>query len=179
MSPRLSSVLRPVRRQLCFPPSIPTRRVAHTALAHPPTSSSAPKPKPNKSPSSLKRTASASLPIRSNPTPTRGAIQPVYTFATAEKYNLASIRNALPASAVRFEEAFWTPIVARGGPSSSNSVSGEAWVFGNGTVVCWGLQEGASRKFVHDLIKRSQNAQIAALKQFETEELEFVIDPAE
>jgi uncharacterized Rmd1/YagE family protein len=103
----------------------------------------------------------------------------VYTFATAEKYNLASIRNALPASAVRFEEAFWTPVAARDEPSSSSSVSGEAWVFGNGTVVCWGLQEGGSRRFVDDLIKRSQNAQVAPLKQIETEELEFVIDPAE
>lgn len=104
----------------------------------------------------------------------------MYTFATAEKYDLTSIDKALPASAVRFEEALWTPITVAGNePSSSSSVSGEAWVFGNGTVVCWGLQEGASRNFVDDLIKRSQGAQRAPLKQVETEELEFVIDPAE
>ena len=174
MSARLP-IFRSIRRQPYLYPSIATRRFAHTPSAQPPTS----KPKPNKSPSSLKRTASASLPIRANPNPTRGAIQPVYTFATAEKYELTRVRNALPASAIRFEEALWTPVTAGSELSSSSNVSGEAWVFGNGTVVCWGLQEGQSRKFVDDLIQRSKNAQTAPLKHIETEELEFVIDPAE
>jgi len=172
MTPRLPGIFRSMRQQPYLYPSVTTRRFAHAP-------STQPKPKPNKSPSSLKRTASASLPIRANPNPTRGAIQPVYTFATAEKYELTRVRNALPASAIRFEEALWTPVTAGSEPSSSSDVSGEAWVFGNGTVVCWGLHEGQSRKFVDDLIKRSKNAETAPLKHIETEELEFVVDPAE
>lgn len=141
---------------------------------------SAPKPKPNKSPSSLKRTASASLPIRSNPTPTRGAIQPIYTFATAERYDLTRIRYALPSSAVEFEEAYWTPLPSSSSRATlSGAAAGEAWVFRNGTVVCWGLEEQDSKNFVESLVRDAHTAQVSPLKIVETEELEFVIDPAE
>lgn len=68
------------------------------------------KPKPNKSATALKRTASASLPIRHNPTPTRGDIRPVFTFSTVEKYNPIALSRLLP-SAIEFEEAFWIPAV--------------------------------------------------------------------
>lgn len=134
----------------------------------------APKPKPNKSPSSLKRTASASLPIRANPNPTRGAIQPIYTFTTAESYDLTRLRYALPSRAVLFEDAFWTPI-----KDADNDGPGEAWVFRNGTVVCWGTEEGASREFVDQMVRSAHTAQVSPLNMVETEELEFVIDPAE
>lgn len=134
--------------------------------------SAAPKPKPNKSPSSLKRTAAASLPIRANPNPTRGAIQPIYTFTTAESYDLTRLRYALPSRAVLFEDAFWTPI-------KDNDEGGEAWVFRNGTVVCWGTEEGASREFVDQMVRSAHTAQVSPLTMVETEELEFVIDPAE
>lgn len=158
---------------------LPGRFIHSTTSATPPPSKSTPKPKPNKSPVSLKRTASASLPIRANPTPTRGAIQPVYTYATAERYDLKRIRLSLPDSAVRFEEAWWTSLSAEGDPYSSSSPAGEAWIFRNGTIVCWGLEEDASRRFVEKLCLDAKTAQTAPLKQMETEELEFVIDPAE
>lgn len=157
------------RRALARPVA---QRLAHHASPVPP---SAPKAKPNKSPSSLKRTASASLPIRANPTPTRGAIKPVYTFATAERYDLTRVRHSLPAGAVRFEDAWWAPLL----PEDGHGSGGEAWAFKNGTVVVWGLDEEASRKFVEDLVHHARSAQISPLKVVETEELEFVIDPAE
>ncbi|KAF9506445.1 hypothetical protein BS47DRAFT_1378118, partial [Hydnum rufescens UP504] len=121
-------------------------------------SKAARKPKPNKSPSSLKRTASASLPIRSNPTPTRGAIQPVFTYATAERYNLSGLQGHMSQTARRFEDAWWVPL------GLQNTKECEAWVFGNGTI---------------NLVRKAPEIQFAPLTTMETEELEFVIDPAE
>lgn len=148
-----------------------------TTLTHP-GRQLAPKPKPNKSPSSLKRTASASQAIRSNPTPTRGAIRPVYTFATAEKYDLQRLRRSLPDSTIRFEEALWVPLTSANAGGEEGDAT-EVWVFRNGTVVCWGLEEDAARAFVEQLVNSSPSSQISPLKVVETEELEFVVDPAE
>ncbi|KAF8312476.1 hypothetical protein DL93DRAFT_2149442 [Clavulina sp. PMI_390] len=158
-----------------IPPALRQLSRARLAAA-PPDAPAAPKAKPNKSPSSLKRTASASLPIRANPTPTRGAIQPIYTFATAEQYDLTRIRYSLSSSAVQFQEAWWTLLPAN---SSLDSSAGEAWVFRNGTVVCWGVSEEAATSFVQTLVKNAHTAQVSPLKMMETEELEFVVDPAE
>ncbi|KAK0478689.1 hypothetical protein EDD18DRAFT_1364524 [Armillaria luteobubalina] len=49
------------------------------------------KPKP-KATTPLRRSASASLPIRANPTPTRSDIQTVFTLTTAERYLLSKFR---------------------------------------------------------------------------------------
>ena len=67
-----------------------------------------PKPKP-KSSTALRRAASASLPIRSNPTPTRSDIHPIFTYASAERYLMPSLRTALPAGAQLLHDAWWIP----------------------------------------------------------------------
>jgi uncharacterized Rmd1/YagE family protein len=84
------------------------------------------------------------------------------------------IQSSLSASVVRFEEALWIPIAA----SQSNDAK-ECWVFGNGTVVCWGLEEEDARRFAESITDGAKNSQISPLKVVETEELEFVVDPAE
>ncbi|KAF8340426.1 uncharacterized protein EI90DRAFT_3116981 [Cantharellus anzutake] len=131
------------------------------------------KPKPNQSSTSLKRTASASLPIRENPNPTRGCIHPVLAFATAERFNLGELFKALTPSAKRFEDAIWVPTNEPGGSQ------GEVWIFGNGAIVCWGLDEESARTFAQHITLRTPHAIILPLREFETEELEFVTDPAE
>ncbi|EEB92349.1 hypothetical protein MPER_09158, partial [Moniliophthora perniciosa FA553] len=116
----------------------------------------------------LRRSASASLPIRSNPTPTRSEIQPVFTLATSQRYLLSRLRghpNPPPNSRI-LHESWWVP---NWGPENKK---GEVFVFGNGSFVCWGLEEEDARKFAKDVLGRVQGFQMAPLKVAETEELE-------
>ncbi|KIJ62828.1 hypothetical protein HYDPIDRAFT_93601 [Hydnomerulius pinastri MD-312] len=115
----------------------------------------------------LRRTASASLPIRSNPTPTRSSIQPVLTYATAERYLPIRLRTCLPSDSQKLHDAWWVP---RWGEN------GEVFVFGNGTFVCWGLGEEEARQFAKKVLTPCE---IGSLHEAETEELEFVTDPNE
>ncbi|KAJ6619771.1 hypothetical protein B0H10DRAFT_2163831 [Mycena sp. CBHHK59/15] len=115
--------------------------------------------KPRKSTTPLRRSASESLPIRSNPTPTRGSIQTVFTLATAERYLLSRMRGhpeRLPHSQ-KFHESWW---VSRWGETGKE---GEVFMFANGSFV----------------IGRIPGIEVAPLKVPETEELEFVVDPIE
>jgi len=132
------------------------------------------KPKP-KSTTSLRRSASASLPIRSNPTPTRSDIQTVFTLATAQRYLLSRIHVHLnlPLNARILHESWWVP---KWGPKDKE---GEVFVFGNGSFVCWGLDEDDARTFAKDVLGRVPGLQVGPLKEAETEELEFVMDPSE
>lgn len=120
----------------------------------------------------LRRAAKASLPIRANPTPTRSDIQQVTTLATAERFLLASLRKHLPPDAQNLAEALWVP---RWGPPGRE---GEVFVFANGSFVCWGLEEEEARKFGKEVISKA-GAQVAPLRNPETEELDFVTDPEE
>ena len=97
----------------------------------------------------------------------------MYTCATAERYNLSVLQSRLPQNAQRFEDAWWVPL------GLQHDRECEAWVFGNGTTVCWGLEEDDARRFVEDLLRKAPEIQFAPLTTMETEELEFVIDPAE
>ena len=45
--------------------------------------------------------------------------------------------------------------------------------------MCWGLEEEEARRFVEDLVRMAPQIQFSPLTTMETEELEFVIDPAE
>lgn len=45
--------------------------------------------------------------------------------------------------------------------------------------MCWGLGEAEARHFASEVIEKSTGAQIAPLRDHETEELEFVTDPSE
>ena len=129
------------------------------------------KPKPKAS-TTLRRAAAESLPIRSNRTPTRSDIQPIVTLATAERYNLLSIAGHLPHSARRLHEAWWIP---RWGESGRE---GEIFVFGNGSFVCWGLDEEQARKFARRHL-RKPDVEVLPMREPETEDLEFVTDPEE
>lgn len=128
-----------------------------------------------KSSTPLRRSASASLPIRANPTPTRGDIQPIFTVATAERYVLSRLRShtELPARSQALHEAWWVP------KWGAEGKEGEIFVFSNGTVVCWGLGESGANRFVKEIIHRAPGIEVAPLKEPETEELDFVVDPIE
>jgi len=132
------------------------------------------KSKPKES-TPLRRSASASLPIRSNPTPTRGVIQPVFTLATAERYLLSRLRTLpdLPPLSQALHESWWIP---RWGVQGRE---GEIFVFSNGSIVCWGLDETDAKRFATEVIGRAKGMQVSPLKEVETEELEFVVDPIE
>lgn len=132
------------------------------------------KPKP-KATTPLRRSASASIPIRSNPTPTRGDIQTVFTLATAERYLLSRLRlhPDLPARSQTLHESWWIP------KWGEKDKEGEIFVFANGSFVCWGLCEDEAKRFAVEVIDRAPGIEVAPLKEVETEELEFVIDPIE
>ncbi|RPD77421.1 hypothetical protein L226DRAFT_610739 [Lentinus tigrinus ALCF2SS1-7] len=132
-----------------------------------------PKPKPKAS-TPLRRAASASLPIRSNPTPTRSEITPIFTYASAERYIMPSLGAALPAGAQLLHDAWWVPRWT----DKVSGKEGEVFVFGNGSFVCWGLGEEEAERFKQDVLS-SSGAELAPLKEAETEDLEFVTDPEE
>lgn len=52
-------------------------------------------------------------------------------------------------------------------------------MFSNGSFVCWGLGENDARKFAAEIIGRAPGIEVAPVKEAETEELEFVVDPIE
>ena len=127
------------------------------------------KPKPKES-TPLRRTAAASQPIRSNPTPTRSDIQPVFTLSTAERYDFRKLRERLPASAQSIHEAWWIPKYGK---------EGDIFVFpNNGSFVCWGLSHHEAQKFAGRVLG-FQGVEVGPLKEPETEELDFVMDPSE
>ncbi|KZT00801.1 uncharacterized protein LAESUDRAFT_764329 [Laetiporus sulphureus 93-53] len=129
------------------------------------------KPKPKAS-TPLRRTAAASLPIRSNPTPTRSDIRPVFTLATAERYLFQNLRQHLPSTAKLLHDAWWVP------KWEEDNQEGEIFIFANGSFVCWGLGEDQAKKFAWKVITQSK-AEVAPLKEPETEDLEFVTDSEE
>jgi len=149
-----------------------TRTSSTTAKTENPLSDAKAKPKAT---TPLRRSASASLPIRSNPTPTRGIIQPVFTLSTAERYILSRLRSLpeLPACAQALHESWWVPKWGKPGKE------GEVFVFANGSIVCWGLDETDAILFAKEVIELARGLEVAPLKEPETEELEFVVDPIE
>ncbi|KAI0635937.1 hypothetical protein C8Q77DRAFT_1052649 [Trametes polyzona] len=132
-----------------------------------------PKPKPKES-TALRRAASASLPIRANPNPTRSDIQPIFTYATAERYLMQGLRGSLPKGAVLLHDAWWVPKWT----DSQTGKDGEIFLFANGSFVCWGLGEDEARRFAETVLAHS-GAELAPLKEPEAEDLEFVTDPEE
>ena len=135
------------------------------------TSQDPKKPKP-KAATPLRRSAAKSLPIRANPTPTRGDIQTVFTLATAERYVLSKLRGRLPPQSQTLHESWWIPKWGEQGKE------GEIFVFANGSFVCWGLGEEDAHRFATTVLS-SPDTQVGLLKEAETEELEFVTDPTE
>lgn len=149
--------------------------VRHMASKSTPSAEPAPqKPKP-KATTSLRRTASASLPIRANPTPTRGSIQSVFTLNTAERYALPKLTSSpvLPPGSRIFQEAYWVPKWGRPGEE------GEIFIFSNGSFVCWGLGESQAERFKNEVIRNATGLEIVPHKEDEPEDLEYVTDPNE
>ncbi|KDQ59231.1 hypothetical protein JAAARDRAFT_33955 [Jaapia argillacea MUCL 33604] len=142
--------------------------------------SSTAKPSPTEEPSKykpkaatpLRRAASASLPIRANPTPTQSNINSVFTLATAERYLFSKLRGRLPPSSVLLHESCWVPKWGEKGKE------GEVFIFENGSFVCWGLGDADARRFAAEVIS-PPGLEIGHLKEAETEELDFVMDPTE
>ncbi|OSD06578.1 hypothetical protein PYCCODRAFT_1360731 [Trametes coccinea BRFM310] len=155
------------------PQAIRTMRRGFAEVRNARTGADAPLPKPKAS-TALRRTASASLPIRSNPTPTRSDIQPVFTYATAERYVMQNLRHSLPEGAVLLHDAWWVPKWT----DAATGKDGEVFVFANGSFVCWGIGEEGAMRFAQEVLAKS-GAEIAPLKEPETEDLEFVTDPEE
>jgi uncharacterized Rmd1/YagE family protein len=181
------SITRNLQQSLCRHVNRNSSNILRRGLAtRPPSSSSSQgqnhnnslsdslKPKP-KATTPLRRSASASIPIRSNPTPTRGDIQTVFTLATAERYLLSRLRTHpdLPARSQPLHESWWIPKWGK------KDKEGEIFVFSNGSFVCWGLGEDDARRFAMEVIDRAPGIEVAPLREAETEELEFVIDPIE
>jgi len=168
---------------------VPRRGYASEWTTPPPQGSSSSSLKP-KAQTPLRRTASDSLSIRTNPNPTQSEIQPISTLATAERYLLTRLRTRLPLAlgARPLHDAYWVPKWC--GNSSSNSSSGgdagadggkregEVFIFRNGSFVCWGLTEEDAVRFRRDVLMPA-NAEVGTLAEPETEELEFATDPSE
>ena len=152
-------------------------------------------PKPKAS-TPLRRAAAASPPSRSNPTPTRSTIQPVFTLTTAERFALPRLRAHLPPGSCILHEAYWVPrwsadadgqVKSKGKAKEreegeteegGEKKEGEVFIFGNGSIVCWGLGEREAQVFAERVISRS-GAALVPLEEPETEDLEFVTDPSE
>ncbi|KAJ7035078.1 hypothetical protein C8F04DRAFT_1100021 [Mycena alexandri] len=172
-------LVRAFSRRFCLPRHTPqiARRTYATPAQDIPDSDS-PK-KPRKSTTPLRRSASASLPIRVNPTPTRSSIQTVFTLATAERYLLSRIRTHPQLQSLgtsqKFHDAWW---FSRWGKGKAGD-PGEVFVFSNGSFVCWGLEEDEAHRFALEVIGGVPGIEIAPLRAPETEELEFVVDPIE
>ncbi|KIY67552.1 hypothetical protein CYLTODRAFT_375882 [Cylindrobasidium torrendii FP15055 ss-10] len=115
----------------------------------------------------LRRTASDSLPIRSNPSSTRGNILPVLTLTTAENFDL--LRFRAPANARTLIDAWWFPKWRQG----------EVFVFKNGSFVCWGLNAQDAAQFEVEVLRPIVGLARVPLLVPEVEELEFVTDPEE
>ncbi|QRV75452.1 required for meiotic nuclear division protein 1 [Ceratobasidium sp. AG-Ba] len=150
-----------------------TRAFTQSSLRFTPAPSPAPT-SPKAKPQTLRRAAQASLPIRSNPTPTRSSIKPLLTLATAEAYDphVLGAPGVLPEGAQRVHAAWWIPKWrGKGG--------GEIWIFDSGSCVFWGLSEAEARMFVAEVVMRVKGVEKERLKAMELEELEFVTDPNE
>ncbi|KZT51993.1 COX5B-domain-containing protein [Calocera cornea HHB12733] len=132
------------------------------------------KPKSKAKPTaSLRRGAKDSAPIR---TKAAREIRPVFTVSTAERYILSRLSTTLapgwkmlPLPEDGFEEAIWIP-QWRGA---------EVFVFKNGSYVCWGLNEDEAIQFGKEVISSVRDVEVGPLRKVETEELDFVADPAE
>lgn len=97
------------------------------------------------------------------------------TLATAERYLLSRLRTHpdLPSRAQAFNESWWIPSWGRPGKE------GEVFVFPNGNIIGWGLDEAEVKRFSLEVIGKARGIEVGSLQEAETEELEFVVDPSE
>ncbi|KAF8627023.1 hypothetical protein AX15_004603 [Amanita polypyramis BW_CC] len=79
----------------------------------------------------------------------------------------------LPPRSQTLFDAWWIPRWGKPGRE------GEVFVFSNGSLVCWGLQEDDAKRFAEQIISSVPGVEISPLREVETEELDFVVDPTE
>jgi uncharacterized Rmd1/YagE family protein len=72
-------------------------------------------------------------------------------------------------------ESLWIPNLRK---SIDGSTGGEAFVFENGCVVAWGVQEEDARRFIQRKMTQ-RGVELGKYAEEETEEVEFVTDPSE
>lgn len=87
---------------------------------------------------------------------------------------MQNLRGSLPKGAVSLHDAWWVPKWT----DSQTGKDGEVFLFANGSFVCWGLGEDEAQRFAQEVLAHS-GAELAPLKEAETEDLEFVTDPEE
>ncbi|KAL1687776.1 hypothetical protein GGG16DRAFT_127717 [Schizophyllum commune] len=163
---------RPCRTPCCVAPRMLSSRTFTTS---PRALDPEEKPRKPKAATPLRRAAAQSLPIRSNPTPTRSSIQPVNTLTTAERFVLSRLRARPPTSEqlIALYDSWWVPRWTNG------AREGELFIFANGSIVGWGLEEADLKTFAAQVTKRVPGLEVNPLAEPETEELEFVTDSAE
>jgi required for meiotic nuclear division protein 1 len=83
------------------------------------------------------------------------------------------VHQNLPLNARILHESWWVP------KWGHKDKEGEVFVFGNGSFVCWGLDEEDARAFAKNVLGGVSGLEVGPLKEAETEELEFVMDPSE
>ena len=87
---------------------------------------------------------------------------------------MPNLRRTLPKGSVLLHDAWWVPKWT----DSQTGKDGEVFLFANGSFVCWGLGEDEATRFAQEVLANSA-AEVAPLKEPETEDLEFVTDPQE
>ena len=87
---------------------------------------------------------------------------------------MPSLRKILPQGSILLHDAWWVPKWT----DNTSGKEGEIFVFGNGSFVCWGLGEDEATRFATGVLYKSR-VEVARLKEPESEDLEFVTDPAE
>ncbi|KAG9057737.1 hypothetical protein FS842_004393 [Serendipita sp. 407] len=179
-----SSLIRPFLQSRRYASSRQEKAPVEVDVRNQPTQTSVTKPKAN---TNLRKAASASLSIREKQTPTRGAIRPVVTLSTAERYLLSPLLSVLKSSnATMFAEALWLPVVRvqaaskaqDGDQRDAEHEPGEAFLFENGCAVFWGIEEDDARRFLDNLVRKN-GVEIGRYAEEEIEEVEFVADASE
>jgi uncharacterized Rmd1/YagE family protein len=88
---------------------------------------------------------------------------------------LPRLQSILGKNAIVLAESLWIPNLRK---SINGSTGGEAFVFENGCVVSWGVQEEDAKQFIQ-LNMTSRGVELGKYVEEETEEVEFVTDPSE
>ena len=85
------------------------------------------------------------------------------------------LQSVLGRDAIALAESLWIPNMRK---CIDGSTGGEAFIFENGCVISWGVQEEDARRFIQ-LKMTGRGVELGKYAEEETEEVEFVTDPSE
>lgn len=85
------------------------------------------------------------------------------------------LQSVLGKDAVVLAESLWIPNLQK---CIDGSTGGEAFIFENGCVISWGVQEETAQRFIQ-LKMTGRGVELGKYTEEETEEVEFVTDPSE